>query len=125
MSSLHPEGVCHPPELPPLGAECAAVQSPPADAPKPNPGSSYEIQRIQHRIDGFNWKNSHAWLCLCSQFGPRLNQEELVSIAELTASRLGIRLDRDARRRKVVMIKWFQEHWAALQPLLRLVILEA
>jgi hypothetical protein len=95
MSSLHPEGVCHPPELPPLGAECAAVQSPPADAPKPNLGSSYEIQRIQHRIDGFNWKNSHAWLCLCSQFGPRLSQEELVSIAELTASRLGIRFDRD------------------------------
>jgi hypothetical protein len=57
-------------------------------------------------------------------FGPDLKQEELVSIAELIAKRLDIRLDRDARRRKIVMVKWFDENWTAVEPLLSAIVLE-
>jgi hypothetical protein len=91
----------------------------------PDPSPSGELDRIQRRLDGFDWQKSRAWLHLCCQFGPRLNQEELVSIAELVGNHLGIRPDRDARRRKIVMIKWFEEHWTAIQPVLRLVVLAA
>jgi hypothetical protein len=86
--------------------------------------SSEEIRRIQRRLHGFNWKKSQAWQHLCAQFGPKLNQEELVSIADLIGSPAGIRPDRDARRRKVVMLKWFEEHWRLVVPLLRFVVLE-
>jgi hypothetical protein len=53
-----------------------------------------------------------------------LKQEELVSIAELVAQRLRIKLDRDARRRKTVMIKWFDENWQFILPILRFVVLD-
>jgi hypothetical protein len=53
-----------------------------------------------------------------------LKQEELVSIAELVAQRLRIKLDRDARRRKTVMIKWFDENWLFILPVLRFVVLD-
>jgi hypothetical protein len=57
-------------------------------------------------------------------YGPCLLQEELVSIAELVSQHLEIPLDRDARRRKAVMVKWFQENWEVIEPLLRLVMLD-
>jgi hypothetical protein len=47
-----------------------------------------------------------------------------VSIADLVAKKLDIRLDRDARRRKAVMIKWFNENWEVIEPLLRHIVLE-
>jgi hypothetical protein len=40
------------------------------------------------------------------------------------ASSLKIKLDRDARRRKVVILKWFDENWAEIEPVLPLIILE-
>jgi hypothetical protein len=82
-----------------------------------------EHARIQRRVSGFNWRLSYTWAYLSDAFGPRLNQEELVSIAELISGILRIRLDRDARRRKPVMIKWFEENWCYIQPVLRNVVL--
>jgi hypothetical protein len=88
-------------------------------------GSSEEIQRIRRRLNGFNWKESQAWRHLSFQFGPTLTQGELVSIAELIAPHAGVTLDRDARRRKMVMLKWFGEHWTMIQPLLGFVVLDS
>jgi hypothetical protein len=87
--------------------------------------SSEEIARIRKRIEGFNWKRSPAWRYLSLAYGPTLSQDELISIAELISPRVSIKLDRDARRRKCVMIKWFEEHWALIQPLLCSIVLES
>jgi hypothetical protein len=57
-------------------------------------------------------------------YGQKLKQDELVSIADLCAEKLQIKLDRDARRRKIVVIKWFEENWAAIQPLIHLIVLD-
>jgi hypothetical protein len=54
--------------------------------------------------------SSPAWLRLKRHYEPKLIHEELVSIGSFLAERLDIRLDRDARRRKIVMIKWFEEN---------------
>jgi hypothetical protein len=89
------------------------------------PYTSEEHARIQRRVSGFNWQRSYAWAHLSHTFGPRLNQDELVSIAELTSGIVRIRLDRDARRRKPVMIKWFDENWGYIQPVLRHIVLSA
>jgi hypothetical protein len=50
--------------------------------------------------------------------------EELISIGHLVAARVGIRPDRDARRRKSVMLKWFEENWTVIEPLLGSIVLE-
>jgi hypothetical protein len=85
---------------------------------------SEERERVQRRVEGFNWRKSRAWTQLTCLYGPKLNQEELVSIADLVAGRLQIKLDRDARRRKTVIIKWFEENWNLIQPLLSTIVLD-
>jgi hypothetical protein len=57
-------------------------------------------------------------------YGPKVSQNELLSIADLIAEAIQIKPDRDARRRKIVMIKWFDDNWALIQPMLGSVVLE-
>lgn len=85
---------------------------------------SEERERVQKRVDGFKWKRSTAWKRLTASYGPHLKHEELLSIADLVAKKLDIRLDRDARRRKIVLVKWFEENWGAVEPLLSKIVLE-
>ena len=86
--------------------------------------SRVEKKRVKERINGFNWKECEAWKYLCERFGSHLNQKELISIAELIASKNHLKLDRDAKRRKVVLIKWFQENWEIVKPLLLIITLD-
>jgi hypothetical protein len=93
--------------------------------PSSSPGLSEEAFRIHRRVDGFDWMKSYAWVELAKRYGPKLVHEELVSIADLVANRLHIKLDRDARRRKIVMIKWFEENWTLIHPLLEEIVLDS
>jgi hypothetical protein len=47
-----------------------------------------------------------------------LDPDECVSIGGLAAQAVRIKLDRDARWRKAVMMKWFEEHAVRIQLLL-------
>lgn len=101
-----------------------AVQwSAPPD-PQPDAGLSEERERVQRRIEGFDWPKSPVWLHLCCLYGPKLKQDELVSIADIIVKKLEIKLDRDARRRKVVMIKWFEENWIRIRQILPFIVLD-
>jgi hypothetical protein len=84
---------------------------------------SEERRRIQGRVGRFDWKNSQIWFWLALKFGEKVTHEELVSIAGVIAKWTNIRLDRDAKRRKMVMMKWFEEHWATIFPLLPAIVL--
>jgi hypothetical protein len=75
-------------------------------------------------VSGFDWQASFTWNYLVRLFGPKLRHEELVSIGELVGRRLRIKVDRDARRRKIVMIKWFEDNWSVIEPLLPWVVLD-
>jgi hypothetical protein len=115
-----------PPASPPFVLPLAPPPVPAApglDVRQKKSGRPNERERIQRRVEGFNWKKSTAWLQLSSMYGPKLNQDELISIAELCAHNLQIKLDRDARRRKIVIIKWFTDHWRKIHPLLHLIVL--
>jgi len=83
-----------------------------------------ETARIKKRVGEFNWKKSKVWKSLSNRFGDKITQEELISIAELLANTIEVKLDRDARRRKVVLIKWFEENWAKIEPLVKYIILD-
>jgi hypothetical protein len=85
---------------------------------------SEERARVQRRVGGFNWRGSRAWAHLSYIYGPKLSQDELVSIAELVTQALPIKLDRDVRHRKVVMVKWFEENWMQIHSLLYHVVLD-
>ena len=83
-----------------------------------------ERERVKKRVDGFEWRDSEVWITLTAKFGPRLNHEELTSIAELIAGHADLKIDRDAKRRKVVLLKWFEEHWSIVRSLLPVIVLE-
>ena len=75
-----------------------------------------EKERINERLGVFDPKQT--WQKICDQFGPNIKHPELVSIASVVAGVLGIKLDRDAKRRKKVLIKWFEENWTIIAPIL-------
>lgn len=83
-----------------------------------------EKDRIKGRLTGFDTKNNIAWHEITTRFGNNVKQQELLSIANILSQNAGIKLDRDAKRRKSVLIKWFNENWNYLAPFLQFVVLE-
>jgi len=83
-----------------------------------------EKHRISARMAGFDPKDNEVWRQITQRFGANVKQPELLSIANVLAMNANIKLDRDAKRRKSVLIKWFQENWAIVSPFLDFVVLE-
>jgi hypothetical protein len=85
---------------------------------------SKEKERISSRMAGFNPKDNDVWRKITERFGPNIKQPELLSIAQVLSSSCNVKLDRDAKRRKSVLIKWFEENWGTISPFLDYVVLE-
>lgn len=83
-----------------------------------------EKSRVNDRLNGFVAKESFIWNELSRRFGSDLHHGELLSIAVVISDFSQIFLDRDAKRRKTVLIKWFQENWSSIAPFLSFVVLE-
>ena len=83
-----------------------------------------EKERIASRLSGFNPKDNMVWHEITQRFGASIKQPELLSIATVLAQNANIKLDRDAKRRKSVLIKWFEENWNTIHPFLDYVVLE-
>ena len=81
-----------------------------------------EKQRIALRMNGFDLKENHIWEELTKRFGSNIKRGELTNIAKVLAEAANIKLDRDAKRRKSVLLKWFDEHWDTIYPLLDYVV---
>jgi hypothetical protein len=88
------------------------------------PEQSSEKKRIANRLKGLIPKQSPAWQEITRRFGLNVKHPELVEIATVLSENANIRLDRDAKRRKAVLIKWFEENWADVSPYLDYVVLE-
>lgn len=87
------------------------------DTPHLRTQSEREKCHLKKRLSGFDWKQSRAWREITRHFGSGLSQDELLAIAEILATAVGLRTDRAARRRKEVLIKWFDENLSVLEPL--------
>ena len=83
-----------------------------------------ERKRVEDRLNGFNMRTSPAWREICRRFGPSLNQTELLSLAQIIAGQLGLKVDREAKRRKEVLIKWYDENLKAVMEILPYIVLE-
>ena len=83
-----------------------------------NHQNEYEQYRNQLRLKNFNEKESVAYIKLCKLYGPKPSQQELLSLAHVISANLNIFLDREAIRRKKVLIKWFDENFAKIEPFL-------
>ena len=86
-------------------------------------GVNDEKKRIAMRMNGFDPKDNRVWSEIANRFGANVKQGELTNIAQVIAAHAGIKLDRDAKRRKGVLLKWFDENWEKITPFLDYVIL--
>ena len=83
-----------------------------------------ERLRIAHRLAGFSPKGSFVMNEITTRFGKNVKHPELVNVAQLLASQASIKLDRDAKRRKNVLYKWFEENWEKIAPFIDNVVLQ-
>ncbi|OHT04139.1 hypothetical protein TRFO_06457 [Tritrichomonas foetus] len=54
-----------------------------------------------------------------SLYGVHPTQQQLLSLALIASKHLGISLDREASRRKIVLLKWFDENIDVIEPFLK------
>lgn len=80
------------------------------------PQAAAERNRIDERIKDFDYERSTAWFELQRRGWDRLNQAELLRIAQILGTKTGISIDREAKRRKGVLVKWFDENMDLLGP---------
>ena len=71
--------------------------------------AEYEWNFINQKRQGFDVQKCRAWAKLTERFGPRISQEELLSLALVVSNELGMDLSREYKRRKELLIKWFDE----------------
>lgn len=83
-----------------------------------NHQNEYEHYRNELRLRDFNEKDSSAYAKLCELFGPKPSQQELLSLAQVVSANLNILLDREAMRRKKVLIKWYDENFSKIESFL-------
>lgn len=85
-------------------------------------GSSAECQRVAKLLENFIPENSIAFIRLKEKYGFGLTHAECQSIADVISIHLGIKLEREARRRFPSLIKWFDDNWASIEPNLKFLI---
>jgi hypothetical protein len=76
------------------------------------------------------------WKVICARFGPKVNRENLVTLARAfvdtihhetqpdSPSPLKCQLSRNVIRRKKCLLWWFQENWEIIEPWLDRIVLD-
>ena len=90
---------------------CASIYSMDSCSPQ----TAHERIRIDHRIRNFDYERSEAWEELRRRGWDQLSQTELLSLALVLSRKLNIGIDREAKRRKSILVKWFDENLVELR----------
>lgn len=64
----------------------------------------------------FDYIESKAWTKLASKYGSKVNFDELLRLAEILSNHLNIQLSRCYKRRKEMLIKWYDDNLNTLWP---------
>lgn len=83
-------------------------------------GEGVEAKRVQDRLRGFQIEDSPAFRAIQKQFTGGVTHSELKSIALILCEQVcpPLKLDRDASRDNRVLIRWFDEHWDKIRPVI-------
>jgi hypothetical protein len=74
--------------------------------------------RADDSFKEFSYRTCAAWRDICSRFGPGLTHSELLCVAEVVAYNLNLTVDREAKRRKSCLVRWFDANLAQINPFL-------
>lgn len=91
---------------------------------KTNTKPNSDKKKVQQILRGFDQDRSEAVSYLKQKYGD-LKQYEILQIAEYCTSKIKIlALDRESKRRKEVLLKWFDENFSILKPVLDDIVVE-
>lgn len=80
------------------------------------------LKRIQNR--SYDVKSSAAFKKIQKLGWDKLNQKELRSIAQVISKKSGISLDREAKRRREILLTWFDENFDQISEHMDHIVLE-
>lgn len=87
--------------------------------------SHQEMKRIRQRLQCPQKEQIDYVMDMIQAYFPGgIGKHELLMVAVLLSDHLGIHLDRDAKRRRKVLLTWYWEHWARIFPYLKYVRFE-
>jgi hypothetical protein len=75
-----------------------------------------EREIIRDRTTNFDMENSRPWRYLTNRGWNGISLDELIGLAKLMAHHTRVPIDREAKRRKPVLVKWMEDNWDALLP---------
>lgn len=86
--------------------------------------TEFERNKLTDRLSNFDYARSAAWKIIKQKGWDNLNQKELLSIASILAEKCNLTLDREAKRRKPILVKWFDENLNVILPVVNFIQLE-
>lgn len=101
--------------------ELKEIHSQPDD---PKPPKNHENQILTKSKKAiFNYKECNAYKKITTEyFWPTIRHSELVSIATAIAERCkGIPVSREEKRRKDLLIKWYDDNWQIIEPHIQII----
>lgn len=84
-------------------------------APEPKTKNHREKERIDKVLNGKDYEQSLAGRELLRLYG-KFSAKELLSVATLVSEATRITINRNEKRSRSVLIKWFNDHWDVIQP---------
>ena len=82
------------------------------------PQQEYEAEWLQTMRQKFKPYETRAWKWLAARFG-KIAKEEIISLGQVVAREMGVELAREYKRRKEMMIIWFEEHYDEVMPFIQ------
>ena len=80
---------------------------------------SDDKEKVKAILGDFDPNKSEAWLTLEENFGVNVKQPPLLEIAKIIGQHVHINVNRNARRRKSVLIKWYHDNWDVIKPYIK------
>lgn len=77
--------------------------------------AEYEQKLVQDELKDFEPASCRAWTKLTSRYG-QISKSELLCLAEVLSHHLDIKLYREYKRRKKMLIKWFDDNLDQVWP---------
>ena len=77
---------------------------------------SEDKEKVKQILSDFDPNKSEAWNTITERFGMNIKQPPLLEIAKIIGEHINISVNRNARRRKSVLIKWYHDNWALIKP---------
>ena len=85
--------------------------------------NKFKREFLKYEREDFDYESCLAWLKLTERFWKKINHEYLLNFAEVISMKLGIKIFRYQKRKKEMLINWFNNNFDQIWPFIETHIL--